>query len=375
MIRLLHLADLHLGWEPKYLADEKRKLRKNERDQLIKKAVDFALDRDNKIDGMLVAGDLFEKFNPDDTLIREVLRQLGRVTAQGLVLITVPGNHDEITYKESVYRKYSKEWPGILITNPMPEHCETLTISGVKTYIYSLAYTGGLTKPQNIDTFPRLDEEGFHIGMYHGSLDWEGLGDRSLPLSSSKLLTARYDYIALGHYHQFMMKKIGNGLAVYPGAVEFKSFSDPGTGQFTVCSWDGNKANVEKVAVDIRQSATINIDISLVPDYESLIMICHKYADSEKIVQISLTGTPKFHVDAEKLKDELEHKFFYIDMNENVQYFSNEFLDRIASEPTIRGMFVKRIQRNLVNVQDEHERSVLEQAMLKGLSALEGGKR
>lgn len=66
------------------------------------------------------------------------------------------------------------------------------------------------------------------IGAFHGSLDWEGLGDRSLPLSSTKLADAGYKYIALGHYHRFSSKVVGNGLAVYPGAVEFKNFSDPG---------------------------------------------------------------------------------------------------------------------------------------------------
>lgn len=374
MIRLLHLADLHLGWEPKYLPNDKRKIRKNERNELLEKAVNFALEPKNNIDGVVIAGDLFEKFDPSDSLVREVISQLSRITDRGLTLITVPGNHDEYTYKNSVYRENFNKWPGRLITNPMPEHCFSTSIGDFKIHVYSLAYTGGLTKPQEIQEYPRIHEDGLHLAIFHGSLDWDGLSDRSLPLYSSKLINANYDYIALGHYHQYNTIKIGHALAVYPGAVEFKSFNDEGTGKLTVISWDGRKLEVERVEVDIRQFEKINIDISLIQDYSSLVNICKEYGDSNKMVQLSLTGTPRFKVDVEKLLDELYRDFFYIDIKEDLQYFSEEFLDRIASEPTVRGMFVKRIKTKLEGIDYEYEQKVLEQAMLKGLSALEGGE-
>ncbi len=240
MIRLMHLADLHLGWEPNYLPDDKKKIRRRERDQLLAKAVDYALAPKNDIQGMLIVGDLFEKYKPEDSLVRETMRQLSRLTAQGMMVVTIPGNHDEITYRESVYRTQGANWPGTLVTNPMPAHCLSRHgIHDTPVHIYSLAYTGGLTKAATMENLPCPEEPGFHIGAFHGSLDWEGLGDRSLPLRSSVLAGAGYDYIALGHYHKYGNYSIGNSIAVYPGAVEFKSFNDPGTGHFTVVGWDG----------------------------------------------------------------------------------------------------------------------------------------
>ena len=112
---------------------------------------------------------------------------------------------------------------------------------GTGVHIYSLAYTGGVTRPGSIKSFPRINAPGIHIGAFHGSLDWEGLADRSLPLDSSILAGAGYDYIALGHYHRYMEKKVGSGKAVYPGSVEFKSFNDPGTGFLTVAEYTGNQ--------------------------------------------------------------------------------------------------------------------------------------
>ncbi len=374
MIRLLHLADLHLGWEPSYMPGEKAAVRKNERDQLLKKAVDFAIAPENKIQGVIIAGDLFEKYNPDKSLVNSVLEDLGRITGAGLMLVTVPGNHDEITYRESVYRKKADEWPGCLVKEPMPCHCLTHTIEGCPVHIYSLAYTGGVTKPGNIKVFPRLAQDGFHIGAFHGSLDWEGLSDRSLPLTSEMLSQAGYGYVALGHYHQFIIKplKNGKGIAVYPGAVEFKSFSDPGTGKFTVIKWDGKKAEAETHQADVRRYETVSVDISGIKRYEDLLEACGTGIDPDKIVQMQLTGAPAFQIDREKLTGDLEKSCFYVEMKGLTQYYSDAYLDIISKEPTLRGLFVRNMRETLEDAKDEDDRQMIEIALTEGLNALEG---
>lgn len=373
MIKLLHLADLHQGWEPRYLPEDKKQLRRRERDRLLEKAVDYALAPSHGIQGLLIAGDLFEKYKPDDALVRETMRQLGRLTARGLLVVTVPGNHDEITYRESVYRTQGDAWPGLLVTNPLPEHCLSQPIQDTTVHIYSLAYTGGLTKADALTVFPRLPEPGFHIGVFHGSLDWEGLGNRSLPLTSASLAGAGYHYLALGHYHRFSSRTIGDSLAVYPGAVEFKSFNDPGTGYFTVLCWDGRRVTLEKPPVALRTWQRVTLDISLCVDYQALKDQCLVYADPEKILQLTLTGTPKFHIPEEQLLEELAESFFHLELNNEVQYFSASFLDAIACEPTIRGIFARRIRAQLATTDDARRRTVLEQALLQGLAALDKG--
>ena len=120
MLRILHLADLHLGWEPAYLPGEKSNIRRRERDQLLEKTVDYALSPQNNIQAVLIVGDLFEHYRPEGTLVMQVMEQIARLTKAGLLVVTVPGNHDEITYRESVYRQYGDNWPGYLVRNPMP---------------------------------------------------------------------------------------------------------------------------------------------------------------------------------------------------------------------------------------------------------------
>ncbi len=98
-------------------------------------------------------------------------------------------------------------------------------------HVYGLAYTGGLTADAaaHCTNFRGWIGDGVHLAVFHGSLDWDA-GDRSLPLMSAALAAAGYDYVALGHIHRPGEKKVGPGLAVYPGMVEGKGFSDPGVG-------------------------------------------------------------------------------------------------------------------------------------------------
>ncbi len=372
MLTFLHLADLHLGWEPAYLPEDKRSIRRQERDQVLKKAVDFALDPSRKINGVIIVGDLFEHYKPDPALKRQVLDQLHRISRQGMLLITVPGNHDEITYRESVYRTEADNWPGFLVRNPLPEHCLTQMVYDLPVHVYSLAYTGGLTRAEELTSFPRTDQPGFHLGAFHGSLDVPDQKDRSLPLSSSHLAAARYDYIALGHWHQYSQQRIGQGLAVYPGAVDFKSFNDPGTGQLTLVSWDGRQATSHRHPLVLRNWQQTVLDISSIENQEELKARCLTLADQESIQKITLTGASSFAIDLDHLAEALEPSFFHLELTSQATHFSSAFLATLEHEPTVRGLFVRHMNGQYQQAVKDEQKALIQQAMLLGLAALEG---
>ncbi len=371
MISILHLADLHLGWQPAYLPAEKRTLRQKERDALLKSAVDFALDPANDIQAVLIAGDLFEDYQPPAGLVQHVQEQLGRLVQAGLVLVTVPGNHDEISYRASVYRTAAANWPGYLVQNPLPQHCTSFVIKDTNMHIYSLAYTSGISRPDAIKQLTRLPEPGFHVGVFHGSLDWPGLPDRSLPLASGDLARIGLDYLALGHFHQSSEKVVGGGLAVYPGAIEFKNFSDPGTGQLTICRWDGPRVQLERVPLTLRPHADLELDISGCTEPSQLLERCLALADPAQQLRLSLIGTPGFAPDLELLQDGLAEQFFHLELVSQTSYFSPAQLERISREATIRGSFVRRLQDKLGH-STGRQRQVYQAALLEGLAALAG---
>lgn len=382
MIRILHLADLHLGWRPKGLAGREAD-RQAERDALLTRAVDWALRPGNEIDLVIIAGDLFDTHRPPEGLAYGVLRDLGRLVQAGLHVVTVPGNHDEITYHDSVYRVHAAAWPGRLVQNANPERVETREIRGVPCHFYGLAYVGGITRTDPpIDAFPRGGEPGLHIAAFHGSLDW-AVGDRSLPLRSEALAQAGYDYVALGHIHRHEQHRLARGLAVYAGAIEGKGFYDPGVRHFTVVGLGGGPPAVEAVPAEARPILSTDFDITdlaaksgdeaAASPLDELAASLRELANPAAIQRIRLTGIggAGFPPDVQdRLWERLNQHFYHVEIEDATEPVPPDAAARWAGEPTVRGLFVRRMQRSIAEASQEHERARLSRALWRGLAAL-----
>ena len=374
MLRCLHLADLHLGWSANWLG-EAAAAYAGKRDKLLQQLTTWVLDPQQHLDMVLIVGDLFETHRPGSALVESVMAELTAWVNAGLTVITVPGNHDEITYHDSVYRRYGERWPGILITNPLPGSPLELTIRGQRLYLYSMAYTGGLTKVDGyLQPYPRLESQGIHLGAFHGSLDWQ-TGERGLPLSSQALGEAAYDYVALGHFHRPKQQQIGQTTIAYAGAIASKGFSDIGCGQLTVVSLQPGAAHVELVPWQKVDHKVIQLAVGQFADEEELVATILHFADPDLLLQVELQGATSFLFDASALASRLARHFYHLDLVDTTLHLSDGLLEQWAAEATIRGFFVRRMQRELAAAQDASERRVAELALRHGMAAfLQGGK-
>lgn len=373
-MRILHLADLHLGWWPGFLGD-RAQARQKERDGLLRRAVDYALSPGSGIGLVLIAGDLFETHQPEAALVDNVLGELRRLTTAGIHLVTLPGNHDEITYHDSVYRVNGRDWPGVLVQNPHPEPVAELAVQGEACHVYSLAYTGGLTRAAvPLASFPKKEAPGWHLGVFHGSLDWNA-GDRSLPLASDGLARARYDYIALGHFHGHRQVQLSSGgLAVYPGSVEAKGFSDPGMGFFTVVTLQPGGVKVEKVPAGARVVRIESLDTGLAGSAEGLLASLEGLGGRDDVVRVVLTGVPDFDLDPETLARRVGPRFYHLEIQDQTSSLSHGLLEMRSREPTIRGMFTRRLRQQLLAAETEVERKIIARALRLGLASLDHGQ-
>lgn len=94
MIRILHLADLHLGVENYGRIDPSTGLSSRVRDFLdrLDEVVAFALQE--KVDVVAFAGDAFRDRHPDPTYQRDFARRIRQMATAGIAVVLVAGNHD-----------------------------------------------------------------------------------------------------------------------------------------------------------------------------------------------------------------------------------------------------------------------------------------
>jgi DNA repair exonuclease SbcCD nuclease subunit len=339
----------------------------------LKKAVDFALDPTSQIQLVLIAGDLFETHNPPTDLVSSVRLELNRLVEAGIKVVTVPGNHDEITYHDSVYRKYSREWPGLLVTNPMPERVGEIDLRGTPCFLYSMAYTGGVTRGQElIQDFPCGKEAGIHLAIFHGALDWVA-GERSLPLAARGLAAAGYDYVALGHLHQHQVKTVSNTVLVYPGMVEGKNLSDPGSGFFTVVEFGAGLPKVSKIPAAVRAYRRIKLDVTGMSE-EQIATELSERKDPEAVVELILQGVFAFLPDLTTLKAELSPQFYHLEISDETNFIDLDLLHSWAEEPTLRGTFLRRMLKRMETATGPREEQVTYLALVKGIAALQRGE-
>lgn len=374
MLRCLHLADLHLGWSASWLGDQGAAYA-SQRDRVLKDITSWLLNHKREIDLVLIVGDLFENHRPDTALVESVMAELRAWVNAGLTVITVPGNHDEITYRDSVFQLYGDRWPGILITNPMPEPPLELTVRGEQLYLYSLAYTGGLTKIDDyLKPYPRVPAAGIHLAAFHGSLDWQ-TDERGLPLSSRLLAEAGYDYVALGHFHKPQQQKIGNTTIAYAGAIASKGFNDIGSGKLTVVSLQAGAAAVEYIPWQDVDHEIVQLDANQFADEAELVESILSFADPQLLLRVELQGAANFICDSSALEARLARNFYHLQIIDTTLHFDQGLLALWARETTIRGHFVRRMQERLAATEDASERQLIELALRRGMEAfLEGGR-
>jgi len=93
-VKIIHFADLHLGVENYGRTDPATGLSSRLLDFLsaLDKLVDYAIN--NKIDLVLFCGDAYKSRDPSQTQQRELAKRLSRLSAAGIPVFLLVGNHD-----------------------------------------------------------------------------------------------------------------------------------------------------------------------------------------------------------------------------------------------------------------------------------------
>lgn len=364
--RLLHVGDLHLGDRHDYLGPAAA-TRRSEADLVLRRVIDFALAEENRIAALVIAGDLFDHHRPPHALVESVLVDLARAVEAGIAVITVPGNHDEWSYPDCVYRHYAARWPGTLVVQPNAGLVSRLEIAGAMIELYALAYVAGRTRFP-FEPPPLAPSNARRLLIAHGSLDVDW-SDRALPLRSAAL--GGFHYVALGHIHKPMEKRLPDGFACYPGRIEGGSFDDPGTESLVVIDFASSELRPERLPFPSRAIVREEWNLSGLRSLDELRARLARLAEqrSGMIARIELRGLASFPLPIESLVEELRPSFFFLELVDAREEAASGRLEDLATEPTIRGAFARRALKAILEAEDEEDRALAEAAARYGLAA------
>ena len=209
-MRFIHLADVHLGAVPDRGCPWSEK-RENEIWETFRRVI--AGIRDNPVDLLFIAGDLFHRQPlPED--LKTVNNLFAGIPETRVYLMAGDSDHLKA---DSFYRGFS--WaPNVTFFSEEKVTCVKDLKSDV--YVYGMSYEHPQIEEPLYDGIRPVLREGVHILMAHG-------GDEGhCPVNVPALAGAGFDYIALGHLHT--PQSITRDTAAYCGAPEPVSSNDFG---------------------------------------------------------------------------------------------------------------------------------------------------
>ncbi|PEN13539.1 hypothetical protein CRI94_09510 [Longibacter salinarum] len=204
MIRLLHLADVHLDTAFEGRTAELRKHLRESLRTAFERAVDLAIGE--PVDVVVIAGDLFDDDRLSFATEAFLVEQCERLDGAGIPVIYSTGNHDP---GGSSYRASRIDWPEtfMYVDDTEPETIDLTGPDGSVVGCVTAAGHASTRESANLAaTFPERSEADLpHIGVLHAhvtSAAQVDAHDRYAPCSVDDLEASNYDYWALGHIHQ-----------------------------------------------------------------------------------------------------------------------------------------------------------------------------
>lgn len=197
MVVLAHVADVHLGARlrgmPHYPGApdiDPVELAYAAFDAMVASVLN------GRYDGVLLAGDLFDRGVPDSRALDAANDAFAAFDDAGLPVAMVLGNHDV----ESALPRHLRLPPGAWLAPADGARTVRWPDAGVAVHGRSIADP---SEPDDLtDAYPAREKDFWNVGLLHTSL----AGDRSkrvlAPTTVANLERIGYDYWALGHVHQ-----------------------------------------------------------------------------------------------------------------------------------------------------------------------------
>ena len=245
----LHAADLHLdsplkGLDPDAPVD---RIRRATRDAVVN-MVDFALRQ--RVEFVLLAGDLYDGDWKDWRTGQFLVQQLGRLLRDGIEIVAISGNHDAaqvLSLRVPV--------PGLMATDKPA----TRLLQRAPVAVHGQGFEVAATRTDLARHYPDPVDGLFNIGLLHTACG-SSAHDNYAPCSVGDLARKGYDYWALGHVHT-RAELLRDPWIVFPGNLQGRHINEEGPrGATLVTVHDGRVSTVEHHALDVLRWRRLPLD-------------------------------------------------------------------------------------------------------------------
>jgi DNA repair protein SbcD/Mre11 len=256
MIKLLHLADLHIGMENYGRLDPASGMHTRLIDYLdrLDEAIEYGLAEG--ADAVLIAGDVYKNRTPNPTHQREFARRILRLRRAGLPIFILVGNHDispaagrahsieifdtlalegvTIADRAGLHMIETRAGPLQILALPWITRHNLLTKEELRLASFLEIETLLMERIENFlrTTAEALEPDIPTVLTIHGTIDGATVGaERQIMLGKDLVLPKSFvalpgvDYVAMGHIHKH--QSLGNHPpVVYPGSIERIDFGE-----------------------------------------------------------------------------------------------------------------------------------------------------
>lgn len=313
-MKLIHCADIHLNSSlSTHLDGEKRKQRRTEILHTFLRMVDYAAEQ--SVDGILIAGDLFDTKKVDRTTGDAVLSAI--IGHPEILFFYLRGNHDADGFLQSLEKNpdnlklFGDTWRSYA----WEEDGATIVITGAESSARNV---------QTLYTSLRLDPKHINLVMLHGQETPYASGSRQdaeqIPLAL--LQNKGIDYLALGHIHTYKRGQLtARGIYVYPGCLEGRGFDECGLHGFCLLDIDAAHHKLQDTFVPFasRRLWETSVDVSGCASGVDVLdavreTLQEMQVQSADLVKVCLTGSlpAGVEVDVELLAMQLAQSYFYV---------------------------------------------------------------
>lgn len=360
-MKFVHIADMHFD-SPFVNLSEKDimgDLRRLEQRKVFKKIIEYI--KENNIKYFFISGDLYEhKYIKQSTI--DYINKLFEEIPETNIYIA-PGNHDPYT-KNSYYNKYN--WSkNVKIFGPKVEKIETQDAN-----IYGYGFDDFYCSDSGVENIEIEQTEKPNILIIHGNIDGSTIEDMQYNSMSKKMLQEKgFDYVALGHIHKKDYNTEENQKIVYPGSTISLGFDELGEHGMIVGDLEKNKLETQFIKLDDKQFTKRELNVDNIYSKEELIeKINELEIEENNYVEIILIGNRNFEINKyDLIKYILNNNIIKIKDNTKIAYD----LEKLENENTLKGLFIKEMNKKLKNAETEEEKEIIEKSIEIGLASLE----